>query len=108
MTLLAEKGNPLENKENKLCQRCEKNKATLTFADNFLSFVHGFSEQICKECYDKQIRGSEAYKKGWADAIEEIEKMVDVWWAKRTSEKGATFEELKKQIKKLKEKDVQV
>jgi len=67
-------------KENDICTRCEKNKATLIYTDSQMDFIHGFTEKICQECYDKQMKESNWYKQGIqserARIKEEIKKLT--------------------------------
>ena len=53
-----------------LCLRCKKNQATMQYAESSLSLAHGFMEEICQECYDKQMEESDWYKKGKAKTQE--------------------------------------
>ena len=62
--------------EEKICNRCKKNKATLTYADSVLGWTHGFTEEICQECYDKEMRGNTWYKKGRQDKAREIKEAI--------------------------------
>lgn len=48
-----------------LCERCKKNKATITFAESVLNYAHGFYEDICQECFDKEQKKSPLYKKAY-------------------------------------------
>lgn len=57
--------------EKELCVRCEKNEAVLTYADSFMDFSHGFTERICQDCFDKQGKGSEWYKRGFSDGYKQ-------------------------------------
>ena len=65
-------------KEGDICTRCKKNKATLVYTNSQMDFIHGFTEKICQECYDKQMKESDWYKQGIqserARIKEEIEK----------------------------------
>jgi uncharacterized protein YwgA len=64
-----------------LCVRCKKKKSTITYADSILSYSHGFSENICKTCYNK-IRDENPWykdglKAGKQEAFKEVERMID-------------------------------
>ena len=69
-----------EIKKVEICERCKKNEATLTFTDSLMSFTHGFKEEICQECYNKQEKESNWYKEGLKvgkqEATNEIIKMI--------------------------------
>jgi len=64
-----------------LCERCKKNKATITFTESVLNWLHGFKEEICQECYDKQMRESNWYKIGLKEGRQierdEIKKRIE-------------------------------
>ena len=68
-------------KQEEICVRCKKNKATLTYTDSPLSFAHGFTSRICQECYNKQAESSNWFKDGYNKAIQEdiafLEKYID-------------------------------
>ena len=71
---LEDKYNPTIPKKNDgLCVRCHKNKATMDYANSVLEWSHGFGERICQECYDKQKHENtwykEGYKTGWQDCL---------------------------------------
>jgi protein-arginine kinase activator protein McsA len=53
------------------CQRCQKNEATITYTDSVLSYTHGFTEQICVDCYRKQLKSS---IKNMQDTLDELDK----------------------------------
>lgn len=57
-------------KEIKICSRCNVNPATMQYTNSIMDFTHGFVENICQECYDKQMRKNPWYKKGKQEAIE--------------------------------------
>jgi len=59
-----------------LCIKCNKNKATITYAESILNLTHGFSERICQECLDKQIKESPVYKKGYEESKKEFLEMI--------------------------------
>jgi protein-arginine kinase activator protein McsA len=88
--------NKNEIKDLGICVRCKKNKATLTYTDNVLSFVHGFKERICQECYDNQMRESNWYKQGLKVAIEIIDNKLKN--AKRFTGNKSILKELKKEF----------
>lgn len=56
-----------EKPEKIVCFRCKKNKATLQYTDNYLSYAHGFIEHICQECYDKIKKSNSWYQEGFKD-----------------------------------------
>lgn len=58
-------------KYKELCVRCNKNKATITYATSVLDWSHGYGERICRECYDKQKEESPWYIEGRNDRIDE-------------------------------------
>ncbi len=51
-------------KEDNICVRCKKNKATLIYTNNQMDFIHRFTEKIYQECYDTQMKESNWYKEG--------------------------------------------
>lgn len=59
----------MKNKEKKLCSRCKKNKAKITYALSFLDWTHGYSEEICQGCYDKIMKNNPWYKQGFKDGV---------------------------------------
>lgn len=71
----------MDKSKQLLCSRCNKNKASMLYADNLLSFQHGFNEFICEECYNKQKKDNGWYKQGYAEAqkylIESFEKIIN-------------------------------
>lgn len=66
----------MKNKNEKICQRCKKNKATIRFTEGALAYSHGFIEDICKKCYDKMQRATPLYKKAINDFAERIKEYV--------------------------------
>ena len=69
---LEEKYNPtIPRKNDGLCVRCRKNKATITYTNSILDWTHGFVEHICQECYDKQKKENSWYKAGRNEFIQE-------------------------------------
>lgn len=66
-----------ESKEQKVCVRCKKNKATMTYANSQLDAIHGFTQEICQECYDKQMKESGWYKAGKEQAKQDERKRAD-------------------------------
>jgi hypothetical protein len=57
-----------------ICVKCKKSKATIVFANSVLDWTHGFSQNICDECYDKLMKTNEWYKKGYEDGLKEARK----------------------------------
>ena len=39
-----------------LCMRCKKRKATITYCDSIISYTHGLTENICKDCYRRKLK----------------------------------------------------
>jgi hypothetical protein len=66
-----------EEIESKICSRCKKNKATMQYAESVMDFTHGFVENICDECYEKQKKANPWYKSGREDMLKEVEKAID-------------------------------
>jgi protein-arginine kinase activator protein McsA len=62
----------MKQTKEEICERCKKNKSTLTYAATSLHFGHGFTERICQECYDNQMKESEWYKQGYQEAKKEF------------------------------------
>ena len=54
-----------------ICQRCKKNEATVKYTASPSDYAHGFVQDICNECYNKQVRTSEWYKQGFKEALEQ-------------------------------------
>ena len=73
-----------------LCSRCKKNKATIKYTDSYLSFAHGFIENICQECYDKMKEESPWYQQGRKDIIKNeikfLKSMLQTKIGKKLSE----------------------
>lgn len=59
-------------KEKQICSRCKKNKAEITYAGGILDITHGFIEHICQGCYDKIVKNSLWYKRGFKDGIKSV------------------------------------
>jgi len=117
------KENISKRKENKICSRCKKNKATINFTQSIMDFTHGFVEHICQECYNKirdnnpwykegkkqaeQEFKTEGYRKrifgfGYNQALEDMKRLID-----EISDLNFTIpikKKLKEQIDKLKNK----
>ena len=57
--------------KGQLCQKCKKNKATIEYAEGTMAIIHGFTEYLCQECFDKMQKATplykQAYKKGQKD-----------------------------------------
>ena len=64
-------------KEQELCVRCKKNKSTMTFAEGYMDYVHGFREKICDECYNKIIIEHPLYKRGISEERARCEKKIE-------------------------------
>lgn len=64
-------------KEDDICVRCKKNKAILIYTNSQMDFIHGFTENICQECYDKQMRESGWYKQGRQEATQDFLNLIN-------------------------------
>lgn len=62
--------------QKELCVRCKKSKATLTYSNSQMDMIHGFTERICQECYDKQVKESNWYKQGFKEGKQETETKI--------------------------------
>jgi len=74
-----------------ICTRCKKNKATIKYTASATDYAHGFIEDICQECYDKQMKNSDWYKQGRAQALADVMKIIDecdCWEAKSKNVMG--------------------
>lgn len=93
-------------KNKKLCSRCKKNKATILYANSITDFTHGFMENICQGCYDKQMMDDGWYQTGRREAFEEIEKKIKkIFYLKGLKFPMVSVDqvlELEQQIQKLK------
>jgi hypothetical protein len=74
---LADKYNPMLRVNGKLCSRCQKNRATVNYANSILDWNHGFGERICQTCYDKIKHENSWYKEGRKDMYDEVITMID-------------------------------
>jgi hypothetical protein len=87
------------------CCRCKKNKATLNYAESYLSCSHGFIEHICQECYEK-IRNDNAWFQegkllGRNEVIEIIKKLENPYPTDIYPEINAEiFKEINKELQK--------
>lgn len=66
----------MKNKKLGLCSRCKKNKATLTYAESMTDFTHGFSQEICQNCYDEIKHANIWYQGGRKEALGVFEKIL--------------------------------
>jgi hypothetical protein len=39
----------------KKCEICHKRKAVLTYTPSTMSYIHGFTSEICRECFIKML-----------------------------------------------------
>lgn len=69
---LKENMSKLQVNDYGLCQKCKKNKATITYANSILDYTHGFSESICQGCYDKIKKDNTWYKEGREECRKEF------------------------------------
>lgn len=73
---IEEKYNPtIQKKDDGICSRCHKNKATINYTDSIMSWTHGFIERICQECYDKMKHENNWYKEGRKDVVKDFNKL---------------------------------
>ncbi|MEK6881571.1 MAG: hypothetical protein AABY22_18255 [Nanoarchaeota archaeon] len=60
-----------------VCIRCGINEATLVFTESTLAYVHGFTENLCQQCYDKIQKEDPLYKLATSDERKRISKIID-------------------------------
>jgi len=63
-------------KEKDLCVMCKKNKATITFANSTMDYIHGFASRICQQCYDEIRNKNPWFQEGKIIGREEQKKEV--------------------------------
>lgn len=64
-----------KEKDLGICKRCKKEKAVLIFAESFFHFSHGFTENLCQECYDKMQREHPLFQQGQLASQDKIDKL---------------------------------
>jgi hypothetical protein len=71
---------PSSKVKNK-CQVCKKKKATITYAQSFLDYTHGFAERLCKDCYRNKLQRTINSCK---ERLKELDKTKDETQKKKT------------------------